>query len=73
MQPSRMKITLLKILFAIIGFIIGGTIAVAIVIPLLSNLIGNETVLDVVHIFVTLGVAIILYRLAVKHLLKGNK
>jgi uncharacterized protein YacL len=68
-----MKITLLKILFGIIGFIIGGTIAVAIVIPLLSNLIGNETVLDVVHIFVTLGVAIILYRLAVKHLLKGNK
>ena len=68
-----MKITLLKILFGIIGFIIGGTIAIAIVIPLLSNLIGNETVLDVVHIFVTLGVAIFLYRLAVKHLLKGIK
>jgi hypothetical protein len=68
-----MKITLLKILFGIIGFIIGGTIALAIVIPLLSNFIGNETILDVVHIFVTLGVAIILYRLAVKHLLKGNK
>jgi len=68
-----MKIILLKILFAIIGFIIGGTIALAIVIPLLSNLIGNETILDVVHIFVTLGIAIILYRLALKHLLKRDK
>jgi uncharacterized protein YacL len=68
-----MKRTLLKILFGIIGFIIGGIIAVAIVIPLLSNLIGNETVLDVVHVFVTLGVAVTLYKLAVKNLLQGNK
>ena len=68
-----MKRTLLKILFGIIGFIVGGIIAVAVVIPLLSNVVGNETFLDVVHIFVTLGIAITLYKLGVKHLLKGNK
>ncbi|SDH08116.1 hypothetical protein SAMN04488027_1266 [Psychroflexus sediminis] len=51
-----------------IQFIIGRTIAVAIVISLLSNIIENETVLDIVHVFVTIEIAIALYNFAVKNL-----
>lgn len=64
-----MKITLLKILFGILAFIIGGIITVLLVIPLLSSFILNDTMLNVIQIFFNIGIAILIYRLAVKNLL----
>tara|TARA_B110001450_G_C17241413_1_gene327649 strand:- start:257 stop:475 length:219 start_codon:yes stop_codon:yes gene_type:complete len=66
------KHTLLKIVFGIISFIIGGIINVIVFLPILMVFIKSETILDILSIAVNIIIAVLLYRLAVRFLLNKN-
>lgn len=65
-----MKIILLKSIIGILAFMIGGIITVLLIIPILNSFILNDIMLNTIQIFFNIGIAIIIYRLAVKSLLK---
>ena len=66
-----MKITLLKILFGILAVFIGSAITALVIIPVLNAITTNEIVLNVLHLFITIALAVVVYRKAVKYLLKS--
>lgn len=63
----------LKILIGILAFIIGGIITVLVILPILNSFIFNEIMLNTIQIIFNIGIAILIYRLAVKNLLKSKK
>ena len=66
-----MKITLLKIIYGISALFLGGTITALFVIQILSAFTTNEIILNVLHLLFTVVLAIVIYRLEVKYLLKN--
>jgi len=67
------KDKLLKIVFGIISFFIGGIITGIVFRPILASFIKSETILDVFHITFNIIIAIQIYRLAVRFIINEKK
>lgn len=65
--------TILKILFGILAFIVGGIITALVITPLLNILFPNEIFLNVMHLFFNVGIAVIIYRITIRLFLIKKK
>ncbi len=64
---------LLKIVYGIISFIIGGLITGIVFRPILATFIKSETILDVFHIAIHILLSIQIYQLAVRYIINKKK